>query len=103
MNYLSTLFDKGLQYQTLNSHHTAVSVHQSYVDGKPVGKHLKICALLTGAFNQRLPKPRYTFVWDVEIVLVYLKMNMSDNSQLCDKDLTHNLTVLKGYYTKCVF
>ena len=74
MNYLSTLFDKGLQYQTLNP------VHHSYVDGKPVGKHPRICALLTGVFNQRLPKPRYRFVWDVEIVLIYLKRNMSDNS-----------------------
>ena len=82
MNYLSTLFDKGLQYQTLNS------VQHCYVDGKPVGKHPRICALLTDVFNQRLPKPRYRFVWDVEIVLVYLKMNMFDNSQLCDKDLT---------------
>ena len=49
---------------------------------------------MTGVFNQRPPQPRYTFAWDVEIVLVYLKTNMSVNSQLSDKDLTHKLNVL---------
>ena len=49
---------------------------------------------LTGVFNQRPPQPRYTFVWDVEIVLVCLKASMSDNSHLSDKDLTRKLPVL---------
>ena len=88
------LFEKGLQYRTINSHCSAISAYHDYVDGKLIGKHPRVCALLTGVFNQRLPQLRYTFAWDVEIVLVYLKTNMSDNSQLSDKDLTHKLTVL---------
>ena len=94
LNYLSILFEKGLQHRTINSHHSVISAYHNYVDGKPVGKHPRVCALLTGVFNQRPPQPRYTFVWDVEILLVYLKTNMSVNSQLSDKDLTHKLTVL---------
>ena len=94
MNYLSTLFEKGLQYRTINSHRSAISAYHYYVDGKPVGKHPRVCALLAGVFNHRPPQPCYTFVWDVEIVLIYLKTNMSDNLQLPDKDLTHKLTVL---------
>ena len=94
LNYLSTLFEKGLQYRTINSHSSVISAYHDYIDGKPVGKHPAVCALLTGVFNQRPPQPRYTFVWDVEIVLVYLKTNMPDNSQLSDKDLTRKLTVL---------
>ena len=94
LNYLSTLFETGLQYPTINSYRSAISAYHDYVDGKPVGKHPGACTLQTGAFNQRPPQPRYTFIWDVEIVLVYLKTNMSDNSQLSDKDLTHKLTVL---------
>ena len=94
LNYLSTLFEKGLQYRTINSHRSAISAYHDHVDGKPVGKHLRVCPLLTGVFNQRPPQPRYTFVWDVEIVLVYLKTNMSDNSQKSDQDLTHELTDL---------
>ena len=94
LNYLSTLFEKGLQCRTINSHRSAISAYHDHVDGKPVGKHLRVCPLLTGVFNQRPPQPRYTFVWDVEIVLVYLKTNMSDNSQKSDQDLTHELTDL---------
>ena len=84
LNYLSTLFEKGLQYRAINSHRSAISAYHNYVDGKPVGKHPRVCALLTGVFNQRPPQSRYTFVWDVETVLVYLKTNVSDNSQLSE-------------------
>ena len=49
---------------------------------------------MTGGFNQRPQQHRYAFIWGVEIVLIYLKANTSDNSQLSDKDLTHKLTVL---------
>ena len=84
LNYLSILFEKGLQHRTINSHHSVISAYHNYVDGKPVGKHPRVCALLTGVFNQRPPQPRYTFVCDVEIVLVYLKTNMFVNSQLSD-------------------
>ena len=78
------MFEKGLQYQTINSHCSAISEYHDYVDGKPVGKHPRVCALMTGVFNQRPPLPRHTSVWDVETDLIYLKTNMSDNSQLSD-------------------
>ena len=68
-------------------------MHHDYVDGKPVGKHPRVSALLTGVFNQRAPQSCHTFFWDVEIVWVHLKTNMSDNSKLSDKDLTKKLTV----------
>ena len=55
LNYLSTLFEKVLQYRTINSHRSAISAYHKYVDGKPVGKHPRVCALLTGVFNQRSP------------------------------------------------
>ena len=89
MNYLLALFEKGLQYRTINSHHSATSVYHNYIDGTPVGNHPRFCALLKAVFNHRPQQPRYKFVWDVEIVLVYLKTDMSVNSQLSDKDLTH--------------
>ena len=96
LNYLSTLFEKGLQHRTINSHRSAISAYHNYVDGKPVGQHPRVCALLTGVFNQRPPQLRYTFVWDVKIAFVYLKTNVSVNSKLSDKDLTHKLTILRA-------
>ena len=94
LNYLSTLSEKGLQYRTINSHRSTISAYHNYVDGKPVGKHPRVCAMQTGVFNQRPPQPRFTFVWDVEIILVYLKTNISVHSQLSNKGLTHKLTIL---------
>ena len=94
LNYLSSLFEKGVQYRTINSHRSAISAYHDYVHGKPVEKHPRICALLTGVFNQKPPQPCYTFFWDFDILLVYLKTNISINSQLSDKDLTHKLIVL---------
>ena len=40
---------------------------------KACWKHPRTCVSITGVFNQRPPQPCYTFVWDVQIVLVYLK------------------------------
>ena len=94
MNYLSTLFEKSLQYRPINLHRSAISAYREFADGKPVGKHPRVCTLLAGVFNQRPPQPHNTFVWDAEIVLAYLKTNMSENPELSDKDLTHKLTVL---------
>ena len=48
---------------------------------------------MTGIFNKNLPKPRYTFVWDVEQVLVYLE-KLPGNNELSDRLLTLKLTML---------
>ena len=42
-------------------------------------------SLLTGVFNERCPKPRFCFVWDVEVVLRFLK---SLGTNLSNKMLT---------------
>ena len=46
LNCLSTLFEKGLQYRTINSYRSAISGYHDHVDGKLVGKRPRICALL---------------------------------------------------------
>ena len=86
MNYLSTLFDEGLQYRTVNAHWSAISAYHNFINGKPIGKHPKVCAILTGIFNKRPPQPRYTFISDVDVVLTYIKNNMFVNSQLSEKN-----------------
>ena len=62
--------------------------------GSPaVGKHHRVCSLLTGVFNSKPPRPRYTFIWDVEKVLTYLN-GLKQNENLTVKLLTHKLTML---------
>ena len=73
VNYFSTLFDEGLQYRTVQ-HRSAISAYHNFINGEPIGKHPKICALVTGVFNKRPLQPRYTFFWGVDIVLTYIKI-----------------------------
>ena len=57
-----------------------------------MGTHPKVCALLGGIFNNRPPKPRYTFIWDVDKVLLYLRS--LDSKNLSDKLLRVKLVML---------
>ena len=43
---------------------------------------------------KRPPQPRHDFIWDMEIVLQYIRTNWYDNSSLNDADLTCKLTAL---------
>ena len=38
------LYEKGLQYRTIKSHHSSTSSFHKYVDGKPLGEHPRVCA-----------------------------------------------------------
>ena len=45
-----------------------------------------MCVLLTGIFSERPPQqPRYTFIFNADVVLTYVENNMSVNFQLSEK------------------
>ena len=48
---------------------------------------------MTGVFNKNPPKPKYTFIWDVEKVLKYIK-TLPTNTELSDRTLLLKLTSL---------
>ena len=45
-------------------------------------------------FNNRPPQPKYNFIWDVQLVLDYLKKELPNNSDLSDKLLTFKVAML---------
>ena len=45
INFLSENFDKGLQYRALNSLRSTISACYVHIDGKPVEKYPRFCAL----------------------------------------------------------
>ena len=51
------------------------------IDSHSVGEHPMICQLLKGIFNSRPPQPRYSFTWDVAVVVGYIK-TLGANSTL---------------------
>ena len=73
----------------MNSLRCTISAYHVHIDGKSVRKHPKVCALLTGIFNQRPEQPRYVFIWDVEIVLQYISTHLYDNPSRTDAYLTY--------------
>ena len=89
---LSTLFEEGLQYRAVNAHQLPISANHNFIIGETIGKHAKVCALLTGIFNERPQQPLYTFIWNVDIC----KNNMSVNYQLSEKNLTCKLNCVTG-------
>lgn len=98
LNFLAHLFEKGLEYNTIAGYRSAISAYHDPIDGVRVGSHPKVSTLITGVFNERCPKPKFCFVWDVENVLRYLK---SLGSVLSDKMLTMKVTMLLALASVC--
>ena len=71
LDFLSELYEKGLQQRTIGVHRSAIYAYHCTVDGTPVGKHPRVSALFAGISNLRPPLPKYGFTWDVEIVLQF--------------------------------
>ena len=92
LNFLASLFQEGLQYNTIAGYRFAISAYHDPIKGFPVGQHPRGAALLTGVYNQRFPKPKHSFIWDVEIVIKFLSGLKS--LLLSDKLLTQKLTML---------
>jgi site-specific recombinase XerD len=92
-DFLTEMFDTGLEYSTMNSYRSAISAYHPEVENYPVGKHPVIKTLLQGMFNERPPKPRYGDTWDVDLVLRHMK-SKGDNENLGLKDLTLKVTML---------
>ena len=56
------------------SHRYATLAFYIVIEEKNIGEHLPVSSLIAGSFNQRLPQPRYTFIWDIQLVIDYLKI-----------------------------
>ena len=91
--YLMSLFQKGREYSTINTNHSMLSVTLPPVDGSVIGKHPIICRFMQGIFNSRPPKPRYSFVWDLNTVISSMD-TMPPNEKLSLKDLSAKLVML---------
>ena len=78
----------------MNNHRSAISAFHEQIQGKPVGEHPRVCALLAGIFNSRPPKPKYCFIWNVQTVIEFIRKEWGRNQELSDKFLTYKLTML---------
>ena len=95
INFLAGEYQQGKQYRTLNVYRSAISMTHPVIDSHRVGEHPMICQLLKGIFNRysRPPQPRYSFTWDVSVVVGYIK-SLGANSTLSLKVLSQKLAML---------
>ena len=71
-SFLTALFVKDLSHSSLNTARSALFTIVN-VDGMSIGRHPLVVRFLKGVFNPRPPVPRYNEVFDVSIVLRFLK------------------------------
>jgi hypothetical protein len=92
LEFLTLFFDSSCGSSALNTARSALSSFIS-VNNLPVGQHSLVKRFMKGAFNMKPSFPRYTFTWDVNLVLKFLKsMDNFDNITL--KWLTFKLAML---------
>lgn len=93
LDFLTDLYHQGFTYSAINTARSALSSYVILEDGTYIGKHPLVCRLMKGIFQNKPPKPKYTEIWDVSTVLVYLQ-SLSPVDKLSLKQLTLKLVML---------
>ena len=93
LDFFTELYEKGFTYSAINTARSALSSFVLLDDGSSVGKNPLFSRLLKGVFQSRAPKPKYTEVWDVQIVLSYLR-TLHPVDSLSLKDLSFKFMLL---------
>ena len=91
LNFLEEMFKEGIAYRTLNTYRSAF---HDKIGALNVGEHPEVCSLMSGIFNQRPPQPKYTFIWDVQVVVDFINRNWSKNQDLSDRQLSLKTAML---------
>ena len=93
LDHFAFLFGIGYEYKTIGCQRSTISASHDNIDRKPVGQHVKVCALVSGIFNNRTPQPRNMFVWSVESLINFIKTKWKNNENLPGKYLTCKLMI----------
>lgn len=90
IEFLTMLYKKELSYNSLNVARSALATFVEFKRGSTVGAHPLISRFMKGVFNRRPPTPRNDVIWDVNIVLEYLR-KLTPVNKLTLKQLTLKL------------
>ena len=82
LEFLIENFELGLQYRTLNTLCSAISMTHAKVDNCQVGTHPVVVRLLKGMYNARPPLPRFSNSWDVTPVVESLRSSSTEYTLL---------------------
>ena len=90
---MTELYSFGCSYDSINSAHSALSSLCNTEDGYTVGTHPLVVKFMTGVYNLRPSRAKYTHSFDVSKVLSYLK-SLSPVSDISLKSLNYKLAML---------
>ena len=93
LEFLHQQYGNGLSYSGINTARSALSTVIFLPDGSSFGNRPLVSRFLKGVFESRPSLPHYKDIWDVSVVLDYLKTLPSlEESNL--KDITHKTVML---------
>ena len=87
------LYNSGIGYSAINTARSALSTIISLENALKFGEHPLVIRYMKGIFEIRPALPKYSEIWDVTVVLNYLK-TFEKVSELPLKELTLKLTML---------
>ena len=73
LKFLSNLYDNGLQYRSLGTARSAISVLLKICSDIDINKHEELTRFMRGVFLERPALPRYNVTWPVDTVLKHLQ------------------------------
>ena len=91
--FLTEIFMDGKSYNLINTARSALSTFLHNSSGITIGNSPVIKRFMKGVFESRPPSSRYSYIWDVNLVLSYLK-NLYPLEDISLKCLTHKLCML---------
>ena len=93
MEFLYHQYENGLSYSGINTARSALSTAILLPDGSSFGNQPLVSRFLKGVYESRPSLPRYKDIWDVSVVLNYLKtLPPPEESNL--KEITHKTVML---------
>ena len=84
LDFFTKLFEKRLGYRTIGIRRSVISAFHDPIENIRIGIQARVFALMSGIFNKRNPQTKYSFIWDVETALDFLR-KLPGNDLLSDK------------------
>jgi integrase len=95
--FLTSLYEKGLSYMSINTARSALSSVFGKIDGGPIGENKLVTDFMRGVSKLRPPRARYSTTWDPDKVLNVIKSWKTQEADL--KQISFKLIALLALVT----
>ena len=93
LKFLSELYHCGTGYSGINTAKCAIANYATLVGGQPIEGNQVLSKFMKGIFNLKPPQSRYARIWNVSLVLNYIR-SLPEHCELSLKELTLKLCML---------